>query len=97
MQNAEMVSLQIIDDDIKLHGRLLAESSSTEEDTDIISHLEQLNNEKNRILDTQGKNLGWKARTKWYNKGEKSNKYFLNLLKSNGNKVKMEKYAVTIT
>ena len=84
MQNAEMVSLQIIDDDIKLHGRLLAESSSTEEDTDIISHLEQLNNEKNRILETQGKNLAWKARTKWYNEGEKSNKYFLNLLKSNG-------------
>jgi len=46
-------------------------------------HLEQLNNEKNNILQKQGEQLAWKARSKWYNEGEKSNKYFLNLLKKN--------------
>jgi hypothetical protein len=37
---------------------------------------------KNHILNQQGEQLAWKAKTKWYNEGEKSNKYFLNLLKS---------------
>jgi len=46
-------------------------------------HLEQLNNKKNNILQKQGEQLAWKARSKWYNEGEKSNKYFLNLLKKN--------------
>jgi len=91
MQNAEMMNLQISNDDIKLHERLLAESNSTEEETEILLHLEHQVIEKNKILDNQGKNLAWKAKTKWYNEGEKSNKYFLNLLRANSKKIEMDK------
>ncbi len=64
---------------------------TTEEETEIIAHLEAQTNEKDRLLNIQGKNLAWKAKTKWYNEGEKSNKYFLNLLKSRLNKIDMPK------
>ncbi len=38
--------------------------------------------------------MAWKTKTRWYNEGEKSNKYFLNLLKSNVKKAEMDKLAV---
>jgi hypothetical protein len=83
MQSEEFTNLRLLDEDIKLHERLLREGSSPEEEAEIILHMERQTNEKNRILDRQGKNLAWKAKTKWYNEGERSNKYFLNLLKRN--------------
>jgi hypothetical protein len=36
---------------------------------------------RNELLQKQGEKLASAAKTKWYNEGEKSNKYFLNLLK----------------
>jgi hypothetical protein len=44
--------------------------------------LEELTHAKNTILEEQGVRLAFRARTKWYNEGERSNKYFLNLLKN---------------
>jgi hypothetical protein len=82
LRDAEVVNLKFINDDIRLHEELLKGSMSSEEVADVILHIEQLTNEKNRILNQQGEQLAWKAKTKWYNEGEKSNKYFLNLLKS---------------
>jgi hypothetical protein len=38
-------------------------------------------NRRNELLQKQGEKLASVAKTKWYNEGEKSNKYFLNLLK----------------
>ncbi len=83
IENEERINLRCIDNDIKLHEKLLTEVTSTEDEAEIVLHLERQINEKNRILDNQGKYLAWKAKTKWYNDGEKSNKYFLNLLKRN--------------
>jgi hypothetical protein len=79
----EMTTLKMLDEDIKLHERLLSEVTDATEESEIMLHLERQLNEKNRILNEQGKHLAWKAKTKWYNDGEKSNKYFLNLLKAN--------------
>ncbi len=56
--------------------------------------LETRINERNRILEQQGKSLAWRSKTKWYNEGEKSNKYFLNLLKSGSSKNEMSKIKV---
>jgi hypothetical protein len=83
LREVELTNLGLLNDDIKIHERLLREASSPEEEAEILLHLEQLNNEKNNILQKQGEQLAWKARSKWYNEGEKSNKYFLNLLKKN--------------
>jgi len=76
-------NLKTINDDIHLHQQLLLNAETVEEEEEIVAHLESQTNEKNKILETQGKNLAWKAKTTWYNEGEKSNKYFLNLLKRN--------------
>ncbi len=81
MLDEESINLNLIEEDIKVHERLLMGNITGQEQTEIILHLERQTNEKNRILDMQGKNLAWKAKTKWYNEGERSNKYFLNLLK----------------
>ncbi len=83
LREAESTNLKLINEDIKLHENILNGSCSPGEEADIILHIEQQVNEKNRIIETQGKQLAWKSRTKWYNEGEKSNKYFLNLLKRN--------------
>jgi len=87
LKNAEILNLQLLNDDIKQHERLLAQAGSVEEEEQIILHLERQTNERNRLLEIQGRNLAWKAKTKWYNEGEKSNKYFLNLLKRNVNRM----------
>ncbi len=77
----EASNLKHLDEDIKLHERLLSEAATPDDEAEIALHIEIQMNEKNRILTEQGKNLAWKAKTKWYNEGERSNKYFLNLLK----------------
>jgi hypothetical protein len=79
----EMINLRLLNEDIKLHERLLSEAATTEDEAEIVLHIERQINEKNRILSEQGRNLAWKTKTKWYNEGERSNKYFLNLLKRN--------------
>ncbi len=91
LQNTESTNLKLLDEDIKLHERLLAEATAAEELEELGLHLERQTIERNRILESQGKNLAWKSRTKWYNEGEKSNKYFLNQLKANNKKTEMTK------
>ncbi len=49
------------------------------------------------ILQRQGENLSMKAKTRWYNEGERSNKYFLNLLKRNNESSEMSKLNVNGT
>jgi hypothetical protein len=43
------------------------------------------------ILQRQGESMSMKANTQWYNEGERSNKYFLNLLKRNNESNEMSK------
>ncbi len=91
LREADKINLQILNDDIIQHERLLVHASTANEEEQIMLHLERITNEKNKLLEKQGKNLAWKAKTRWYNEGEKSNKYFLNLLKSNTNKMDLDK------
>jgi hypothetical protein len=46
---------------------------------------------KDKTLQRQGESLSMKAKTRWYNEGERSNKYFLNLLKRNHESSRMSK------
>jgi hypothetical protein len=73
--------LKFINEDIKAHESLLLQTYDNDEQIDINLTIQLRINERNEILEKQGKRLAWSARTKWYNEGEKSNKYFLNLLK----------------
>jgi hypothetical protein len=43
------------------------------------------------ILQRQGESLSMKANTQWYNEGERSNRYFQNLLKRNNESNEMSK------
>jgi len=44
---------------------------------------ESINHEVSTLLEEQSKRLAQRARVQWIEKGEKSNKYFMNLIKSN--------------
>ncbi len=69
LRDAELTNLALVNDDIRIHEALLQRTSSPEEEAEIVLHLEQLNNEKNNILQKQGEQLAWKARSKWCNEG----------------------------
>ncbi len=73
--------LKFINEDIKSHENLLLHTHDTDEQIEINLTIQSRINERNEILEKQGKRLAHSARSKWYNEGEKSNKYFLNLLK----------------
>jgi exonuclease III len=89
--NEEMEIMKNINDDIKAHECLLKRTTDAEEQNIIILHIQTRINERNELLNLQGTRLAWKSRTKWYNEGEKSNKYFLNLLKSRASNGEMKK------
>ena len=46
----------------------------------LIEHIEELRAKKDVLIDRKGKRLAEKLGTKWYNEGEKSTRYFLQLL-----------------
>ena len=46
----------------------------------LIEHIEDLRNRKSILVERKGKRLAERLGTKWYNEGEKSNKYFMRLL-----------------
>jgi exonuclease III len=87
--NAEEDYLKFINEDIKAHENLLLNTHEPDQQTEINLTIQLRINEKNEILDKQGKRLALRARSKWYNEGEKSNKYFLNLLKSRASRNEM--------
>jgi exonuclease III len=78
---AEEIKLKEINDDIELHNRLLKECINPSEQEEINFVIESRIAERNELIEQQGKKLAWKMKVKWYNEGEGSNKYFLNLLK----------------
>ena len=49
--------------------------------TDVNSTIRSLEAENKRFLDEHSKKLSIRAQVKWYEEGERSNKYFLNLIK----------------
>ncbi len=56
--------------------------------------LDLLFTKRNLILDERNKKLAEKAKTKWFYEGEKSNKYFLNLLNKRRSVNKIEKLSM---
>jgi hypothetical protein len=52
--------------------------------TDINNTITTLEAERDRYLDQLSKKLSLRAQEKWYEEGERSNKYFLNIIKKRG-------------
>jgi retron-type reverse transcriptase len=75
------LELKLITEDINAHVDLLKRTVDPLLQEEIGEVIESRTNERNALLDKKGKYLAWRAKMKWYNEGEKSNKYFLNLLK----------------
>lgn len=50
--------------------------------------------ELNKLMEERGEWLVEKAKTKWFNEGEKANKYFLNLLQQQEGKLRMNELEV---
>jgi hypothetical protein len=59
-----------------------------------VTNIERDKLEVDRILQEQGRLLANKAKSRWYNEGERSNKYFLNLLKRRGDKQEMRQLQI---
>jgi hypothetical protein len=57
----------------------------------LVNDIEELTRKKDCLLQKQGTKLATFAKSKWFNEGEKSNKYFLNLLKRTGSRNEMTK------
>jgi hypothetical protein len=74
-------TLTVINKDIAINSRLLSVENNEMLRGILIRELDQLHLQRDAILDAQGEKLAQCAKTKWYNEGEKSNKYFLNMLK----------------
>jgi hypothetical protein len=81
--------LSEIEVEIAEYTRLLTVYADPQSQTIILRELEELTQERNSILNKQGEKLATRAKTKWYNEGERSNKYFLNLLKRQHEKSEM--------
>jgi endonuclease/exonuclease/phosphatase (EEP) superfamily protein YafD len=77
----EISELNDINCDIVTNTALLTRPLSPAAARTVTIELEDLNVRKENILQSQGAKLAQFARKRWYNDGEKSNKYFLNLLK----------------
>jgi len=86
-QNMTLVELN---KDINKNTSLLSNEVNAELQNILVSELELLKTQRDSILDIQGYKLAKCAKTKWYNEGEKSNKYFLNLLKRQQYKSEMD-------
>jgi len=56
--------LQFINNDIVAHERLLSHTKDTNEQNDISLHIQTRVNEKNELLEAQGKRLAWKTKTR---------------------------------
>ncbi len=85
-QNLRLAELEL---DIGTNTALLATHTDQDSRDILMNNLERDKLEVEGILQEQGSDLAHKARTMWYNEGEKSNKYFLNLLKRNGERNEM--------
>ena len=83
--------LNEINKEIITNTRLLGSENDIQLRNMLVREIETLKVQKDAILNEQGEKLAHLARTKWYNEGEKSNKYFLNLLKRNANRAEMDK------
>ena len=69
-----------LNEELNLAINSLANSQSPDQSNRLIDYIEELRTQKAEIIECKGRRLAEKLGTKWYNDGEKSNKYFLRLL-----------------
>jgi hypothetical protein len=86
--------LREIDNLMKENMRLQTIYTDPQSNNILTIELEELTTERNALLCKQGEVLAQRAKTKWYNEGERSNKYFLNLLKRNNESSEMKSLTV---
>jgi hypothetical protein len=87
----ENIELKDLNDQISQNSELLKRYNDNNNLDIIIRDIERCKQERDTILQKQGESLSMKAKTRWYNEGERSNKYFLNLLKRNNETSEMDK------
>ncbi len=90
----EYLLLKELNMDIERNTRLLTVYTDADSQNLLQTELDNAINQRNVILSNQGEKLASMAKTKWYNEGEGSNKYFLNLLKRQGNRNEMSELTV---
>ncbi len=90
MQNERLKELEL---EICTNTKLLADHADADSQVILLTLLNKDKIEVDEILQEQGKQLAHKAKTRWFNEGERSNKYFLNLLKRNGERNEMSQLA----
>jgi len=91
LRKKENTELKDLNDQISRNTELLQTTLGDNSLQTITRELEECKQKRDSILQRQGENLSMKAKTRWYNEGEKSNKYFLNLLKRNSESNEMTK------
>jgi len=91
LRKKENTELRDLNDQISQNSELLKRHTDENSLNIITRELEKCKQERDTILQKQGESLSMKAKTRWYNEGEKSNKYFLNLLKRNNESNEMSK------
>jgi hypothetical protein len=94
LRKKENNKLRDLNDQISQNSELLKRYTDKNSLNTITRELEKCKQERDIILQRQGESLSMKAKTRWYNEGEKSNKYFLNLLKRNNESSKISKLNV---
>ncbi len=83
-----------INSEIVQNTRLLTIYTDDASQNILQTELDEAVNRRNILLNKQGEKLASMAKTKWYNEGEGSNKYFLNLLKRQGNRNEMSELVI---
>ena len=91
LRKKENIELKDLNDQISRNTEILQTPLAPNNLQTITRELEECKQKRDIILQRQGENLSMKAKTRWYNEGEKSNKYFLNLLKRNSESSEMTK------
>jgi len=91
-KNKKKVNVRLVElnKDINNNMRLMALQTNANIQDMLMRETEQLKLERDNLLDKQGQKLASLAKTKWYNEGEKSNKYFLNMLKRQQSRSEMD-------
>ena len=70
-----------VNEELNIAVTSLENSPSDKDEAELIDYIEELRERKAQLVEEKGKRLADKLGTKWYNEGEKSTRYFLNLLK----------------
>ena len=75
----EATEENFVNEELEIATKKLAESQ-TDGLENLIEYVEELRARKSKLIDERGERLAARTGTRWYNEGEKSNKYFMRLL-----------------